>query len=911
MTQQLSTVADRLRRLAGTAVEQSDEQLLDAFARRQDERAFAVLVDRHASLVMGVCRRALGQEQDAEDAFQAAFLVFTRKASTIRRKESLTAWLHGVSNRIAMNAKRSMTRRKRNEQRGARPEETCGADELSWREVQALLDEEVQALPDIYRRVFVLCCLQDVTRAEAASQLGLKEGTVASRLSRARVLLQERFGRRGVTLSVLLAAVALAGEGSRVSGATIKATVAAAVAYAAGVRSAISPRVVALAEGCATVLLTKAKVASSLVLLVGLLAGAGLLFGSPGAQPTTDKGKAAAAAARENAKTSAEEQVEMSGRVVAPDGAPIKGALVEARLLSPGHSGAVKLAGRRTTGADGRFRLVLKKGETEKAFVVATAAGFGLEWVEATQKTEEVTLKLATDQAISAEIVDLEGRPVKDARIRVVRIDVPLEADLAAHFGQYEMLSARSRMLPGAVLPEALHTATTDARGRLRLAGLGRERLIVIVLEGPTIASSEAWVMTRQRPLPAVQRLTPVYAAAFRHPAAPTRLLTGVVRDRITKKPLAGVTVRSEKLANQTWYGSRFLTTRTDGAGRFRLVGLPTGKGNIVVIEPAVDQPCIGVQIEVADLGGTEPVALEVGLLRGVWAEGQVTDEQTGRPVAEASVQYYAEVGNPHAAEVAGKRRGWLHNPEVRASPEGRFRLPVLPGKGIVAVRGGREFLRVVEQTGVKRSDRPALPHSIHLGSFQRLVEIEPKKEAVRARCDAILGRGETLQGKLVDPEGKEVQGAWACGARTGWDGWHGPLESARFTLSAFNRKTPRFVAFLHPERNLAALLLVQGDGKGEVVVRLQKAGTLKGQVVDIDGKPKVGLALDVFAVVNAEGVPHMPWSIRTDAAGRFQVGGFLPGMRYWIGTGRGGSFRNQHFREGETKDLGAVQLND
>ncbi|HEY8505469.1 MAG TPA: RNA polymerase sigma factor, partial [Gemmataceae bacterium] len=163
MTQ--ARLAAAVRTLRGALAErdaagQGDAELLHAFAARRDPAAFAELVRRHGPMVLGVCRRQLGNEHDAEDAFQATFLVLARKAGSVRRAGALGCWLHGVSYRIAMRAKREAARRRARETTKVRPVPPADpAQDLAWREVKAALDEEVQALPPIYRAAFVLCCL--------------------------------------------------------------------------------------------------------------------------------------------------------------------------------------------------------------------------------------------------------------------------------------------------------------------------------------------------------------------------------------------------------------------------------------------------------------------------------------------------------------------------------------------------------------------------------------------------------------------------------------------------------------------------------------------------------------------------------------------------------------------------------
>jgi RNA polymerase sigma factor (sigma-70 family) len=196
----------------GPAAPPTDRDALAAFVARRDEAAFAALVHRHGPMVLRVCRRVLGHQQDAEDAFQATFLVLARKAGTVGRAEALPSWLHGVAFRTAMRARRDAGRRRLRELQAPTGTGSDPADDLAWRDVQTLLEAEVRRLPERYRAPFVLCHLEGRSRAEAAADLGVSENTVSSRLARARDRLRTRLARRGVHLSAVLAAAALTAD---------------------------------------------------------------------------------------------------------------------------------------------------------------------------------------------------------------------------------------------------------------------------------------------------------------------------------------------------------------------------------------------------------------------------------------------------------------------------------------------------------------------------------------------------------------------------------------------------------------------------------------------------------------------------------------------------------------------------
>jgi RNA polymerase sigma factor (sigma-70 family) len=259
----------------------TDGQLLQRFATARDEIAFATLVQRYGGLVLGVCRRRLQHEQDAEDAFQATFLVLARKAGAIDRWELLGNWLYGVASRTAAKARaRAVKRRIRELPLPEQPVD--GAPEAVFDDLRPILDEEVSQLPSKYRQPFVLCYLEGKTNEEAARHLGCPKGTVQSRLAWARARLRNRLSRRGVALAGELPAGLLLHRAA-VSPGLVDATTKLAVPFAfkAAISEAVSPSVTALAEGVLhTMFVTRLTVAAVVTLALVFLGASGGAFAS-------------------------------------------------------------------------------------------------------------------------------------------------------------------------------------------------------------------------------------------------------------------------------------------------------------------------------------------------------------------------------------------------------------------------------------------------------------------------------------------------------------------------------------------------------------------------------------------------------------------------------------------------------
>src|SRR5262245_52943241 len=233
--------------------EAPDAQLLDRFARAGEEAPFAVLVRRHGPMVWSVSRRVLPNLHDAEDVFQATFLLLARKAPSIRKAGSVGSWLHGVAHRLALKARLQQARRQLREQRAAGLRQTRSGGEPALPDVGAALDGALAELAEKYRAALVLCYLEGHTHEEAARRLGCPVSTVRTRVARGRKLLRDRLAHHGLTLSTAgLAALLIASAAPAAAPAALaRAAVRAALPFAAGLPAAAlcSRQAAGLVEG--------------------------------------------------------------------------------------------------------------------------------------------------------------------------------------------------------------------------------------------------------------------------------------------------------------------------------------------------------------------------------------------------------------------------------------------------------------------------------------------------------------------------------------------------------------------------------------------------------------------------------------------------------------------------------------
>jgi RNA polymerase sigma factor (sigma-70 family) len=928
----------------------TDCQLLLEFSARADQMAFATLVERHGPMVLRVCRRVLRQEQDAEDAFQATFLVLVTKAEAIRKTEALASWLHGVAYRVALRAKRDAGRRRAHEREAQTMSAKARAGEADWREVQAALDEEIQALPEKYRAPFVLCFLEGRSRAEVAHELGLQEGTVWSRLSQARKLLQQRLSRRGIALPALLAAAALSGGMARAApGRLIESTVQAAASGQPACAGAVSARVAALARGVSeTMRMTRMKTVILCFTMAGLVAFGAVLKEYASAQPpergSAESARLAAAVpgsagdeARaerpsEPAIEDAGKTVTFKGRVLDPDGKPLAGAEITL-WCHFGHWGFYKswhpetatpfrpqsLA---TSGKDGRFTATFHKSDVREnplnlwerpwrmVQVVAAAKGYGPAWASlAGLDKGELTLRLARDDTpVKGRVLDLEGRPVAGAAVRVVRMTV--RGDI--HHSDLDSLWQPS----WAGFPA---DTMTDRDGRFTLSGVGRGRDIFLSIEGARIEHK------------LVQARTPVAGAGTTSTpdveviAKPTKPVEGTVRIKGTDKPLAGVVVYGEEDAH-----GRRVRAVTDARGQYRLVGLPKAAAYHVTFYPPLETGCLRTSVRVADTEGLRPITADVEVRRGIEVRCRLIDKVTRKPV-RGELRYSPLEINPLFSEVEeapGLRPGREFHRTHVPDPDGVFSFVVYPGPGLLLgiLQGntGHYLPRRVDPADLARSRGDFQLEFAKMFGIYRL--IDPKEGDQPLSIDIELDPGRKVTGSLIDPDGKPVTGATASSL----DHAFGPgarakdetrrLDSDTFTAAVLDPERPRTVSFVHKDRELIGHAVLRGDEKSPVTINMKPWGVLTGRLVDDNSKPVAGVRLGWrYPSLPAPGMGPPAKTFTTDAQGRFRVEGLAPGPKFDItlseGTKKdttfsaGEALKGLAVESGQTRDLGDVRV--
>jgi hypothetical protein len=479
----------------------------------------------------------------------------------------------------------------------------------------------------------------------------------------------------------------------------------------------------------------------------------------------------------------------------------------------------------------------------------------------------------------------------------------------------------------------------TDAAGRFTLSGFGRERIVVLRLSGPTIATRFVNVITRvgpavrgTRPRPSGPLAPPASAndgttydyaqgATFDYAAAPGVAVEGTVRDQDSRKPLAGVIVR-QQISDEFGAAEDEVKATTDASGHYRLDGLsrpvPGLYHGIHFAAPA-NQAYLTAAFPQPGSGSDRPARLDIALKRGVLVKGRVTDKATGQPV-QGIVEYRAFADNPHIRDI----KGFEGSQVVTNSKDGSFLLPALPGRGIMAAR--TDEMRRGQYLSAQGADAiEGVQFNAALGGrffetrplcsafrFDTLAEIKPDVQAESVVCDLQLDPGKTVKGTLVDPDGKPLAGVSIRGADLSLRSLRA-LPSAAFAIPAVDPQKPEAYFFEHPEKNLAAAVIVDGSKAAGLTVKLKPTATLTGRLVTEDGEPLRNTYVQGY-LEGGQLKLARPWNGffygRTDTDGRFTIKGLLAGVKLGASDARGTLFKNLTLRPGEVRDLGDVKRN-
>lgn len=568
------------------------------------------------------------------------------------------------------------------------------------------------------------------------------------------------------------------------------------------------------------------------------------------------------------------------------------------------------------------------------------------------------TFQLAADDVpLTGRVIDIDGQPVEGAMLRVAKLMDGGKAGLetweqeaqkpeADYYALQRYLGMSLGNDVGGQTLDFITPAMTDENGHFKFTGLGRDRVVKLLISGPRIATSRVYARTRkgedieirwESRGPASDTIV-YHPADFIHVAGPSIALEGTVRDAKTREPMPDVTLQSDHLAGQRMSGwtEGIVQTITDEEGRFRLEGLPIGKNEILCLS-AIDQPYIVSKFEVETRAGDAVPTMDVELTRGIWIEGRAFDATTNEPIRSGRVEYFAFADNPFAKSVKGFS-GAMHSLHYRLKPDGTYRIPGLPGRGIVAIMADRDHDKYQRGMGADKiggkDDRMngfnAYPYWVIAPNYHVLAEVNPAEDAESVDVDFAFDAGRSLDVTVVDPDGKLVSGGRYYGMMEVFSQWQ-PFQEGRLKINGYRPEMPRRVQVIHEERKLVGFLVVDGNDPGELQVTLEPWSEISGRLLDESGVPQSDATIgNVYQTVmddpneavlppNIEQATGRSIGFVTDEDGRFTIAGLVPGKPFTLhATGRRKNGVNYLLGEisiddvlqpGEVRDLGDVKL--
>jgi RNA polymerase sigma factor (sigma-70 family) len=815
----------------------SDRQLVERFVTRRDaagEDAFAALVARHGPMVLRVCRALLGNRQDAEDAFQAVFLVLARKAGSVRDPDLLCNWLYGIGLRTARKARARLARQQRAEEdRAVSYPEACTtmtADQAAMACEQAeTLHAEIERLPGLFRVPVVLCYFEGLTLDQAALRLRCPAGTVHSRLARARDRLRRGLTRRGIVMPAATVAAALAAgsASASVSSQLCETTARAAIQFAAGQSAA--PLAAALAQEVLRAMLSqKVKLISLTLLLLGAVAtSAGYLTSALSAN---DEPRITAA----RRQTPVTEKLEdpkpgpgrmfVVGRVVDPSGEPVKGAVVDVltiqRKVRVGASATdayFTVLGQGETDGDGQFRLQTPRTSWtgyRDLIALGTAPGFGLGWADLNPDASQpgADLRLRPEQVIRLKLLDVRGSPAAGVEVRIRYIK---RSNDRGEFDGVRLLENPPREIRA--WPSL---AKTDGQGRLVLSGIGRDLSISLSVADDRFARQYLKLQTD----------SPGASKEIILALQPAQIIEGFILAGDTLQPIPNAVVSATTRVRNEIFTSKF---HADANGRFRMNPIIGDKYTIGAF-PTGGEPYLIRQDELSWAKGAVNANHDIKLPRGVLIRGKVTERGTGRPIAGSSIQYIPLPRNNNVLS------DWQAT--VPSLDDGSYQIAVPPGTGHLLVFGPTPEY-VLKEIGANRLfyDKPGgIRYRAH-----DIIAYEVKAGDQPAPVGASLRAGVTLKGRVLGPDGQTVTEAFLLTTLrvepTVPDrvSFRNPVRDGRFELHGIAPEATTRVSVFDPGHEWGASVDFSGKQAGEeLTIRLQPCSHAKARFVGPDGKP-------------------------------------------------------------------------
>ncbi len=859
-----------------------DGQLLYQFAAKHDETAFVEILRRHGAMVLGVCRRVLHQQQDAEDATQAVFLSLAQQASKLAGTHSLAAWLHCVARRTAGHALRQAQKRQRREHQAARPEAITAhdADAVRW-----LLDEELDRLPQRYRLPIILCCIEGHTRHTAADLLGWPPGTVAGRLARARAILQKRLTARGVALAattgVLMPCV---GQGMDV--ALFSSIASLANQWIQGKELMLSPTVLGLMHVTGSVVTGSRMAMLALLGLFGLLGwiSAHRISEQPVESNPEQPIISPVSAMTENDRTDVE------GTVLA-DGKPAAGVTVWLTETQKGGKYGYFDQLNDTTKTDDQGRFIVRtlrsvRERTSLAIFARSEEGrFSYHSIKVSSTTflpltKGNILNLKPIMKAEGRIRNHRGEPMADVIIKTLYLQ------LGAFDPKDEKRISRNDlcMMPDCVQP--FWTIRTDSEGRFTFPAFPKDCSMIADLELPGGETVQIhWT-----------------GESFADIMLP-EMGQALIRFKGVEEPekIKNIVFYLKVMPAQTTAGLEFYSSqRITGAKGLerRVTGLLAGKGmELFHCDP---ETCAYYTEQKPDYeikaGETTVITLE--MKPSVKVVGSVIDVTTQKGVAGAYISFrlYEQPNYP------------THLSSVTTNKNGLFERYRKPGK-TKAILDGLPNNLVVDQS----------PSGDFIGRAGETVIIPPWR----------VKPGMSIVGEVVTTDGHPVPNAI--------------LESyhLRFTSNQ-TRRQPDPVTNdqgqfqLHQLKNEVIALYVNsplGVTAEPVLVDLTKtnqsiritvdpknAGCLKGRLIDEQGKPLAGIKTYLLWTLKSTDIEPetsigLPFYLEpTDADGRFRSMPLFPGQQYQLTLSEQQVFQQIHMgsfqvEAGQTLDLATMEL--